>query len=299
MYKLQKDTTIKWKKDIDEISKGLTHIGETEIKNFSKIAEQHLPNIEGMKKKISHGIGYIEIRGLPIDQFISSPPKNGERPKNKDFTSEIALLGTTKALGLSPFSYQEEKSGALVHEIAPMISKNNSVSSLGRVDFSYHTDGAYLERQIRPHSLSLICLIDKARTGTMISPVSKAINLLKKDEIEILMSDFFEHIAPETFEVKNDKKISSVLDRVDGVYELKVALHSTTGINKSARKALESLTTAFQKTSYTKIWEPSDLVIFNNLRCVHGRGEIQGERWLQRCYGSFTLPTGKILNLKD
>ncbi|PWC10288.1 TauD/TfdA family dioxygenase [Brenneria corticis] len=56
---------------------------------------------------------------------------------------------------------------------------------------------------------------------------------------------------------------------------------------------------ALQRVAITKHWKPGDLVVFSNLRCVHGRGEIKGRRWLQRCYGSYMVTAGTVLWLNE
>ncbi|WP_228762824.1 TauD/TfdA family dioxygenase [Xylella fastidiosa] len=134
-------------------------------------------------------------------------------------------------LSLNPFTYQEEKRSALLHDITPIIASSN-----------FHTDGAYLERHLRPHTL---------------------------------------------------------LGKVDGMYEVKAALHHSRGLTSIASDALHSLRRALQSVSIIKRWHPADLLIFSNLRCMHGRGEIQGQRWLQRCYGSYVFPSGTVFQLSQ
>ncbi|HHW4678919.1 MAG TPA: TauD/TfdA family dioxygenase [Xylella sp.] len=113
------------------------------------------------------------------------------------------------------------------------------------------------------------------------------------------MRDDYYHVSPETFDVQVPKRRSSVLDRVDGVYEVKAALHRSHGLNSIASNALNSLHCAFHRVSIIKPWKLGDLLIFSNLRCMHGRGEIKGERWLQRCYGSHVFPCGTVFQLNQ
>ncbi|WP_411268195.1 TauD/TfdA family dioxygenase [Ketobacter sp. GenoA1] len=39
--------------------------------------------------------------------------------------------------------------------------------------------------------------------------------------------------------------------------------------------------------------EVGDLMIFSNRRCLHSRARIDGQRWLQRCYGSTLVGLGE------
>ncbi|MCD8456963.1 TauD/TfdA family dioxygenase [Xylella taiwanensis] len=269
------------------------------IQRSANIAKKYLPDIDFMRNEINSEKGYIEISNVPIDRTIPAPPSDGFPHPDKSHISELCLLGVTYALGLNPFSYQEEKRGALVHDIAPISGNKTSVSSNGVISFDFHTDGAYLERHIRPHTLSLLCLVDTSETGTRLASLQEALQLLRTEEIDALMCDDYYHLPPETFHVQVSKRRSSVLDKVDGMYEVKAALHHSHGITPLASNALNSLRSALQCVSIVKRWKPADIVIFSNLRCMHGRGEIKGERWLQRCYGSYVFPSGTVFQLNQ
>ena len=45
--------------------------------------------------------------------------------------------------------------------------------------------------------------------------------------------------------------------------------------------------------------EVGDLMIFSNKRCLHSRARIDGQRWLQRCYGSTLVGLGEVVDLDD
>src|SRR5229473_3168617 len=55
------------------------------------------------------------IEGLPVDDPLCDPPEDGDRPAGKSAVSEAVHLGIVGLLG-HPFSYEEEKSGRLIHE---------------------------------------------------------------------------------------------------------------------------------------------------------------------------------------
>ncbi|MBV6776887.1 TauD/TfdA family dioxygenase [Xanthomonas euvesicatoria] len=297
MVNLTENNAQDWFNEINAISVEIDHIDGNAILESAKVADRHLSDTKRLKEEIRSGKGFVELSGLPIDTTLPAPPINGKRPRGKGNVSELCLLGVTHALGLNPFAYREEKGGALVHEIAPIPDNGKSVSSEGTVSFDFHTDGAYLDRHLRPHTLSLLCLVDEAGTGTQLASLRDAVRLLDGEDIDALMSDEFRHTAPETFKVAEASKRTSVLDRLDGVYEVKAALHNTQGLTPRAKKALDALRQALVSVTTTKRWKPGDLVIFSNLRCMHGRGEIRGRRWLQRCYGSHTLPAGAVVQL--
>lgn len=266
------------------------------IELYTNILNKYI-HITDQHRKTLQEDGYLEFSNLPLDKELCPPPSNASRPYNKGYISEMIILSITKACGVNPFSYLQEKKGALVHEITPVRDNIKSVSSEGLIDFDFHTDGAYLSRNIRPHTLSLMCLEDTKQTATNIVKLNNVLKNMDKITIETLTNKNFIHTAPETFKVSNKNIISSVLDRVDGQYEIKASLHNIKPINEEAKLALANLRCEINNNIYSKYWKKGDLIIFNNLKCMHGRGEIKGSRWLQRCYGSYSFSPSTILSL--
>ncbi|MDD0943736.1 TauD/TfdA family dioxygenase, partial [Xylella fastidiosa] len=253
---------------------------------YENIIKKHL-NIGKDHQKELRENGYIEFLNLPIDRDLCNPPELASRPYEKDFISEIIILGCTKACGVNPFGYHQEKNGALIHEITPVNTKINSISSEGVLEFKFHTDGAYLPRETRPHTLSLMCLEDTHKTATNIVKLNKILSEIDETTKIILAEPRFIHTAPETFKVKNINNKGSILEIINGQYEIKAALHNIKATDSVANNALNVLKKVVDENIYSKFWEKGDLIIFNNLKCMHGRGQIKGKRWLQRCYGSY------------
>ncbi len=202
-------------------------------------------------------------------------------------------------IGFNPFSFLQEKEGALVHQIFPTRGLANSSSSNGRIEFKPHVDGAYLDRAIRPETLSLICMNNDAKTSTILTSIDDILNKLNGDGISLLSSSEFIHISPETFGLKNgfEKTKSSILDKLDGNWEVKIAIHNTEPCSPKSKWALDKFIAASSMPSTSINWLPGDFVIFNNFRCLHGRSEIRGKRWLKRCYGSKHILPGTVIDL--
>jgi len=266
------------------------------INLYKDIAKKHIDITQKHQESLKVN-GYLEFSNLPIDKNLCSPPGSASRPYQKGYISEMLLLGVTKACGVNPFAYHQEKKGALVHEITPIKEKVTSISSEGILKFDFHTDGAYLSRDIRPHTLSLMCLEDTEKTATNIVKLNDILENLDEGTKNLLTSAKYIHIAPETFKVNNTYVKSSILDLVDGEYEIKAALHNIKAIDRDAEDALSILKSITNKNIFSKSWKKGDLIIFNNLKCMHGRGEIKGTRWLQRCYGTYTFSPSTVLNL--
>lgn len=223
--------------------------------------------------------------------------KNGISHSERLLASAI-LLGMTTAIGFNPYALAQERSGALVHDVHPEPGSENSVSSMGTVDFALHSDCACLERDIRPELLSLTCLVDETSTETKIAALSDVFKLLSTETIDVLASPNFIHKAPESFFGSIREHTGSILDRIDGQWEIKIATHNCQPLTPRAKRALQILVEQASKVSRPYRWSPGDLLMLNNRKCLHGRGPIiNGNRHLLRCYGTRAHACGTVLNL--
>lgn len=80
--------------------------------------------------------------------------------------------------------------------------------------------------------------------------------------------------------------------------EIAVSLHNVEPLTIEAKIALEELKERARETYVEIEWRPGDMIIFNNLRCLHARGPILGDRWLQRCYGNLNQNTNRVVDLQ-
>lgn len=300
MFKITAENSKKWKNDLIELSNYVQKYGISQevIENSALIAKKYITNLEKMRANLKVKEGYSLLRGCPIDDELDELPSSNSRPKRKSWISELVVLGVTQALEFNPFGFQQEKNGALIHEVIPLQGKEDQASSNGIIEFKLHADGAYLSREIRPETLTLLCLNNDANTDTKLVSLQSIIKDLQPTTIDVLSSASFVHIPPTTFEVgQNINSESSILDRVDGVWELKIATHNCQPQNAKAKEALEEFIEVAEFKAFSHAWQAEDLLIFNNFRCLHGRGEITGKRWLQRCYGSSRVSLATVINL--
>ncbi|HEY9664382.1 MAG TPA: TauD/TfdA family dioxygenase [Allocoleopsis sp.] len=263
------------------------------------VASQFLPaHYRVLHDQIRNNNGFIVIRNLPLDTQLPQTPANGLRPQGKTSVSEAVLLGVVSALGYKPFAYAQEKNGALVHEIAPIAEKACSISSNGIADFDFHTDCSHLERKQRPHILALFCLRDASQTPTKLTRLGDVLERMNPHEVLELMQNNFIHTPPETFEDKTPIS-NPVLRRSGDKIEVAVSTHNVQPTTKNARLALESFHQLAHECHLEIQWNPGDMLIFNNLRCLHARGAITGDRWLQRCYGTEMLQSPRTVDLNN
>lgn len=297
--KLDKHCANAWKNELKLLPKTNKCLSTELIEHSAKLAQKYLNLRNVHLNELKVGGGLLEFSNLPIDDQLCHPLSSTSSPHPKGYVSELVLLGVTKACGLNPFAYKEEKNGALVHQITPKDLKDNTrASSQGMAKFDFHTDGAYLSRNIRPHTLSLMCLVDEKQTATNLVKISDVINKLSHKSKNVLAESRFVHTAPETFKVQNKRIKSSIFDLVDGNYEIKAALHNINATDEDSESALYELKSIVSENQIQKSWNVGDLIIFNNLRCLHGHGEIKGNRWLQRCYGTYTFSSTTVLDIE-
>lgn len=284
-------------RDLQEVGNTFESDPERFLRLSQIIAKQYLPmHPRIMHEEIRNNNGFIVIRNLPLDTTLPQTPENGVRPSGKTSVSEGVLLGMVAALGYNPIAYTQEKNGALVHEIAPVTSKASSVSSNGVVSFDFHTDGSHLGRRLRPHVLALLCLRDTGKTPTKLARLGDVLERMDEDDILELMQNKFIHTPPETFGGMSPIH-GPVLYRRDDKIEVAVSTHNVEPKTKRAQAALEAFRRRTEDCHQQVQWSPGDMVIFNNLRCLHARGQITGDRWLQRCYGTELLQTSRKIDL--
>ncbi|HFV9934727.1 TPA: TauD/TfdA family dioxygenase [Salmonella enterica subsp. enterica serovar Bovismorbificans] len=284
---------VTWKRELESIAK---NIDENIIRKSINIASLYLDDVERIRYNLDCGCGYHIINNVPIDSVLPPPPLSGLRPYDKTYISELALSGITGALGYNLFSYEQEKKGSFFHEITPIKGKEKTKSSNGVIDFSFHTDAAYLDHNLRPEVLALICLNNECNTGTQIVSLELLLKELETSTINTLKSNNFIIRSPDSFDVRQESQ-TAILYENDDRTEIQLSIEVTTPLTEKAKKSLMELTELANQIADTLMWKPGDFLIFNNRRTLHGRKAIQGVRWLQRCYGSQMIPAFTKINL--
>ena len=300
-YFIDNLTKNKYKNDLDayfSLQKETLDFSNKFIENSKTIAQKNLKlDFDKIDNQIKHEEGFVVFRNLPLDNFLPETPTNGLRPQSKEQTSEAVILGIISALNYSPFSYLQEKNGNLIQEISPIQKQESTKSSNGRVKLDYHTDAAFLKRKIRPHVLALYCLKNECKTSTQIVQIRTILEYLTDFEICALMGENFIFSPPSSFTNVAPRKTAVLYKHFDKI-EIAISSYNVKATSVLANNALVKLREIAKKYSVAIHARSGDLIVFNNLRCLHGRGVIKSDRWLQRVYGSAHLDSGQVLNLK-
>ena len=250
--------------------------------------------VEQVRRQLAAGASCMALRtaGAPLTSCLNAADGAGR------MLGAATLLGLNMAVGFHPFGFRQERAGALIHDVLPEPGAEARVSSSGRVQFDLHADCAYLDRALRPEILAFICLHDETGTETEIATLADVLEELSEDIVHQLALPDYIHRAPASFSGEPRERLSSIIDRVDGHWEIKVATHSCEPRTEGARHALGALIESARKHRQACRWAPGQILMLKNRECLHGRRAIRpGARHLLRCYGSTTQAPGAIVDL--
>lgn len=253
------------------------------------LAEKYLPDHlqQALRDALDpYGSGLCVINNLPIDPVPGPAPTDGRRPVTKTtYVSELALLGATRAIGWEVVTFHQEKRGEWPQQVAPVIGLEKTNSSASREEFGAHADNAIFPRWVRL-GISLIGLVNEHQTETYFAPLESILAALPGEVVELLRQPLYRFKFPESFAMDRDYSTTQpVLSRgPHGQEEIKFTVYSVEGINPAARQAVDVLRGVLPSLLQPVVIQPGTLVLFNNARCLHARGRIEGARWAQRIY---------------
>lgn len=136
--------------------------------------------------------------------------------------------------------------------------------------------------------MALLALNNESATPTRVAVVREINQMLPTSIVNVLRNPDFSYRHDDSFETNGYTLItpsSSFLSTIEGYEESRCAIF-TNCHTKQAEIALCEWMKAAETVAEDIILHPGELLLFNNYRCVHGRGEVSGNRWLKRVYGS-------------
>ncbi|MDT9682187.1 TauD/TfdA family dioxygenase [Streptomyces sp. TRM76323] len=241
--------------------------------------------------------GLLVVRGLPVGDVPATPAVYGSNVLGETHSSSLLVALLAHPLG-GLIGYEDEKSGALVHDVYPVPTDAAKPLNSGSTLFDFHTENVH--HPVRPSHLGLLCLRPDhdRRAATMVASVREAEPLLSAADRELLRTDRYRSRFPLSFTRGLAEDERPVTDPhpvlTDGPADapgtrVRFNMHNTFGTDAPAQEALERLNRAMHTVHRAVRADRGDLLLVDNRIVVHGRSDFtpryDGEdRWLRRFY---------------
>jgi len=265
----------------------------TDIALASKRIPERLARTLIAFRKNSNEYGTLLFRSLSVDATLPPTPADGRICLNKPTSmSESSLAMLMMWLG-EPIAYQDEKEGALIQNVCPVLGQENRQENTGSVYLEFHTEDGF--HPFKPDFVGLLCLKadhnNIARTGT--ASIRKILRNLDKETISVLRKPLY-HIRLASSFTKdlttvNYSSLLSILSGDQSEPELCMDGHAMEAITPEAEQAMEALEAALKEALIEVALVPGDLLIIDNRVAAHTRTAFQPrydgqDRWLQRMF---------------
>ncbi len=242
--------------------------------------------------------GFLLLRGLELGHVPETP--TGRRDHAPAKMSSWTMLALVADLLGMLVGYQDEKNGALVHDVHPVRGEERRIENTGSVAFDFHTENVH--HPLRPDFLGLLCLRQDhdATAATRVASAREAITHLTAEQIRTLREPRFHSLYPTSFTRgrEEDRPASGPHPVLFGPAErvfMRFNTHNTIAADRRGRAAAEALTVALEHVAHDIVLSPGDLVLLDNHAVAHGRSAFTPrydgqDRWLQRFYSLRAVP---------
>jgi L-asparagine oxygenase len=243
--------------------------------------------------------GILLLRGLRVGHVPETPTAHGHAA-SAPMTSRNTLALVADLLGLL-VGYQDEKDGALVHDVHPVRGEERRIENSGSVAFDFHTENVH--HPLRPDFLGLLCVRQDhdAVAATRVASAREAVAHLDEDQVRALREPRFRSLYPTSFTRgrQGERPMSAPHPVLFGPWEhplMRFNTHNTVASDERGRAAAEALAAALERVALDIVLAPGDLILIDNHAVAHGRSSFTPrydgkDRWLQRCYCLRSLPS--------
>ncbi|MFI8828804.1 TauD/TfdA family dioxygenase [Streptomyces sp. NPDC053431] len=243
--------------------------------------------------------GFFLLRGLPVGDLPATPAAHGAGALPEQHGTAGLLTLVADLLG-TLVGYEDEKDGALIHEVHPVPGEEERIENSGSVAFDFHTENVH--HPLRPDFLGLLCLRQdhEGTAATRVASVREAYGLLSDSHREILAQPVFRSAYPTSFSrnlagPRPSSGVHPVLFGAEPYVFMRFNSHTTTSDDPRGTEALRALTEALEETCHEVLLTPGDLVVVDNHIAAHGRSAFTprfdgNDRWLRRCYSLRSVP---------
>ncbi|MFG3202934.1 TauD/TfdA family dioxygenase [Streptomyces sp. NPDC048192] len=241
--------------------------------------------------------GLLVVRGLPVGDIPATPAAYGANVLGERHASSLLVALVAHPLG-GLIGYEDEKSGALVHDVYPVAGDAAKPLNSGSTLFDFHTENVH--HPVRPSHLGLLCLRPDhdRQAATLVASVREAEPLLTDADRELLRTDRYRSRFPLSFTrglAEDERPVTAphpvLMDGPAGAPGTRVRfnMHNTFGTDPEAQAALERLNRAMHTVHRAVRAERGDLLLVDNRMVVHGRSDFTprydgNDRWLRRFY---------------
>jgi L-asparagine oxygenase len=242
--------------------------------------------------------GFVLVRGLNVGDLPPTPDQHGHHLLDSHPTS--GTLRLVADLVGSLIGYQDEKNGALLHDVHPVKGEERRIENSGSVAFDFHTENVH--HPLRPDCLGLLCLRQDhdGVAATRVASVREAQQLLTDRQQEVLRSMTFSSAYPTSFarNIAGPRPTAGPHPVLFGQISepfLRFNSHNTTAQDAEGVEALRALSEALESVCKDVVLRPGDLVLVDNHISAHGRSAFVPrydgrDRWLRRCYSLRAIP---------
>jgi Fe(II)/alpha-ketoglutarate-dependent arginine beta-hydroxylase len=246
--------------------------------------------------RLAENAGAVLVRGLPVD-----PRRVGPTPLTVDVAPEgtatedrmLVLLSTL--LG-DVFGWAAEYGGRVVHDLVPLPGHETDQSGTSSdTVLGWHTDEAY--HPMRADYLVLLCIRNPDDVPTSVSVPD--VDNLSPAARELLLSRPFRIAAESSHAPEHEPgaaggdwaDVRLLFGHPDDPYVIFDAGYTDlSDADPAAQAAFDEFRRSCDTGSTASLaLQPGDLLMVDNLRCVHSRGSFSArydgtDRWLKRTY---------------
>ena len=250
--------------------------------------------------------GRLLLRGATIDANLMPTIESTHEIENnkRSFFSEFYLVMLGKLLG-EPFSYTQERNGAVIHNVRPSKKNETNISSdSSAIILDLHNENIY--HPVQPDYLLLIGLRrDPGKLAkTLVLGVDEILPRLAEADIAELSQFSFRTSVDYNFGNHDADRGNGPLIRVlfGNAASPMIAYDDeyVAGTTERAQAALDRLRRVLHEHMLEVDLGPGDILILDNLRTVHGRTAFKArydgtDRWLQRLLVTRDLRRAEML----
>jgi L-asparagine oxygenase len=253
---------------------------------------QNLKEVLDFKRHGGPG-GRILLSGGAVDPDLIPTTESTEEIETAKGTyySEFTLVMLGKLLG-EPFSYSQERNGALIHNVRPAKHNETNISSdSSAIILDLHNENIY--HPVQPDYLMLSGLRRDpgGLAKTLVIGADEVISLLGAEDVVRLRQFQFRTSVDFNFGNNAAERGTGPLIRVlfgnAGSSMIAYDDEYIAGTNPHAQRALDRLRAVLHENMYEFDLGPGEILLLDNLKTVHGRTAFKArydgtDRWLQR-----------------